>query len=1191
MIDKIDKIDKDYLFDTINYLIERRNLGLLALNITKTNNTKDDYENALNDGWKYKGFTELKEVKKHIYKGIVGFLIKTGIKNDIVCIDWDKPKQHIADSINLINEKIKNGETLPNENDKDMIRYDNHKKSLNIRDELLKLNTLYAKTPSGGFHFIVKYDGDVYIKNNRGILDNIDIRTEGGLIFFGIRNDGRYEYIKNEIKETPKKLIKVLKPLISKKQKDKLFEKVDYVIDDKYNKLCDATECCNKYDINESTFKCYIEMLLGIEPKYLDDYKEWFIFTIICKQLGLGFKDLWDIFSKKGKGYKRKENRKYWNYINVNTYDVDINYIVAYLKEKHNIKLPKIQTIYYHYKPITNYEGLDIENINTQYLSEDIYKISNRIIIVNSGVCTAKTTSLFNYAINNKTPIISIVHLKNLGGNQEYNFNDKCKKYYKNTNDYERYKGIMYDDKKGLREIRRTNTIFTTINNLTKILKASYENIIDYKNPYDVDVKWNVKDNINNYLIFLDEGGRQIHNLYSSQTLAKRRIETIDDLKYIIENSKKVVASDGTIDDLTLDYFNQFNDKPKYYINSYKSYSNPFKFYNSMGLSTEGVFEDEMIKLLDAKKWFMIACNTKCEAVYYRTFLLNTKKISIDDIVFYTADDGNDVVKNATEEWKNKVIIFSPSIVEGVDFVPDEPIAVFSIINGTNTINAEQIKQQICRARKISIVHICVCKLENRRFYGNADEIHNDLMKNINNFDKNLYYEKSNTECDNSILTEFNNFKQDGGYDEENDVILREPTDDCRRYTKSLFIDTTNKQNIIYTIRNILEKIGMYEQDNTNFIRIYSNKKLKEKEQKNTKKTEDANEANEADEANEANEDKRDDYIYQVLPRIEETEEYKLFKERKIYNSKEYQLYEYLNNTPDTDKNIKFRKYLEGNNYPEPTDDDIGRFKILGITKYFLKELLYGNKELLKAYDNTFKEKEKDVIFKTRDNLMDLIYNESQSYEKYYTNIKFFIMDDDILDDKIKCYTDNDIKNNVMTSIPYKVKNYKYFMRKYADMIEWFNFNYKTTDKYIQEDINISIDDFNRFKTMRIKSTKPLDTIRSRKDFLNNMMMPLLSDIIAYSNITKLKKCVREGGKVITGKIYYINPVIRKHILLYYLGQKLQYETNDDETIKYKCIDDDIIKCYMKDLEPFHLTELYKWFEKVNWVKDDEEDV
>jgi hypothetical protein len=44
-----------------------------------------------------------------------------------------------------------------------------------------------------------------------------------------------------------------------------------------------------------------------------------------------------------------------------------------------------------------------------------------------SGVNTGKTTSLFNHAINNNIPIISIVHLRNLGGNQEDNFNRKCK--------------------------------------------------------------------------------------------------------------------------------------------------------------------------------------------------------------------------------------------------------------------------------------------------------------------------------------------------------------------------------------------------------------------------------------------------------------------------------------------------------------------------------------------------------------------------------------------------------------------------------------------------------------------------------------------------------------------------------------------------------------------------------------------
>lgn len=1185
---------KEYLLDITRYLLKGKGIRLLSLNIKELNNTKDEYMKSLKDfgyganSWKNKEPIENEEdIKLLIYQGVVGFIIKTGIINNIVCIDWDNPKPHIMDSINSIKERLKNGEIIP-DTDKDMKRYNNHIKSLAIKDELLKLNTLYAKTPSGGFHFIVKYDGDVYIKNNRGILDNIDIRTEGGCIFFGIRNDGKYEYIKGDIKTTPKKIIKILQPLILKEEKNELLKNVPDVIDDEYNKKCDATECLNKYDINEKTFKCYFDMLLSVEPDYLDGWDEWFIFTIICKKIG--FKELWDNFSKKSKRYNRKNNRKYWNYINVNLYDVDINYIVSRLKNKHSLKVPKIQILYYPYKPITSYDGLDVEYIDVKYLEEDIYKTENRIMVVNSGVCTAKTTSLFNYAINNKIPIISIVHLKNLGGNQEYNFNDKCKKKHNgNITEYERYKGIMYDDKKGLKGIMRTNSIFTTINNLTKILKTKYETTINYKNPYDLDVKWNVKDNISNYLIFLDEGGRQIHNLYRSQTLAKVRKETIYDLKCIIENSKKVVASDGTIDDLTIDYFNQFKDKAKYYINSRKSYNNPFKFYHSLGLSTMGVFENEMIKLLDAKKWFMIACNTKCEAVYYRTFLLNTKKILLEDIVFYTADDGNEVVKNATNEWKNKVIIFSPSIVEGVDFQPDEPIAVFSIINGCNTINAEQIKQQICRARKISIVHICVCKLENKKYYENADEIHNDLMKNINNFEKNMFYiELKNKECEYNILTEFNNFKQDGEYDEENNIILKEPTEDNRRYTKSLHIDIMDKQNIIYTIRNILEKIGMYEEDNTDFIRIYANR-LKDSKKEHLEKLKYTKKTDETEDAEEDNNNEKN-YIYQVLPSIEESEEYYFFEEQKITTSKSYQLYDYLNNTPDTDKNIKFRKYLEGNNYPEPTDDDIGKLKILGITKHFLKELLYKNKKLLEALFNTYKEGYTLIIF----NLMLLIYNDSHSYDKYYKNIKFFIMDDDTLDNNIKYSVEKDINDNILISTPYKVKNYKYFMRKYANEINWFSFKFDTGNKYIQEDINISIEDFDRFKTMRIKSTKSLDTIRTRKDFLKNMMMVLLSDIIGYSNIIKDTKNKKVDKKVITNKNYNIIDVIRNHILLYHLGQKIKYEieTDDkDELIKYKYIgiDNDITEYYMKDLLPYHLTDFYKWNDKCKWVKDEED--
>lgn len=1175
--------NQKYLLDTTRYLLKDKKIGILALNIKEVNNTKDDYTKALKEfgsgvnSWKNKEPVNNDEIKLLIYQGIVGFIIKTGIKNNIVCIDWDY-KQRIIDIYNAVEHRIKSGEIIP-DSDNDKKIYNNHIKSLSIKDELLKQSILYAKTPSGGYHFIVEYEEDIYVKNNTGLLGNIDIRTEGGCIFFGIRNDGKYEYIKGDIKKTPKKIIRILQPLMREKEKCELLKNVPDDIDDKYNNICNDTRCLYKYDIKDSIFKCYIELLLDAEPDYLDDWKDWFIFTIICKKLE--FKDLWDCFSSQSNKYDRKNNRKFWNFINVNEYDVDINYIVSLLKSKYKIKVPKIQIIYYPYNPITSYEGLDIENINTKYLDADIYKTNNHIMVINSGVCTAKTTSLFNYAINNKFPIISIVHLKNLGSNQQDNFNRKCKDKYKgNIADYERYKMIMYDDKKDLKNLTRTNSILTTINNLSKILKKAYENSINYRNPYDPDIKWNVIDNINKYVIFLDEGGRQIHNLHHSPTLGNVRIETIEVLKNIIENSKKVIASDGTIDDLTIDYFNQFKHKPKYYINSHKSYDNPFRFYHSMGLSCHGVFENAMIQLLDAKKWFMITCNTKVDAVYYKTFLLNTKKILLEDIVFYTADDGNNVVKNATEEWRNKVIIFSPSIVEGVDFVPEEPIEVFSIIQGCNTINAEQIKQQICRARKISIVHICVFRLENRLYYNNANEIHTALMSNVNTFKKNMFYNELNNKLkETDILIEFNNLKIDK-FDANTNKLLKEPTDDCRRYAMSLHIDTTNKQNIQYTLRNILENIGMYEEDNIEFIKKNA---IMDKKKPND------NDNNEAVGM----------YVYQVLPKIEETDEYKVFEEKKIVSSKQLHLYDYINNKPDTDDNIKYRKYLEGSNYPEPTEEEIGILRILGVDKRFLKELLYNNKRLLTALSNTYNDQSNAIIF----NLMLIICNDSSNHYKNYKGLKYFIMDDHTLNNTINKFSNNEHYVNVSVSIPYKVQQYKYLMNKYAEDVDWFSFEYETADLYIQEDINVSVEDFDRFKSMRLYSKKSLDTIRTRKDFLNNMMLVILSDIFGYTNIKKERKNMRVRDIVITNIKYSIKNYVRNTILLYHIGRRLKYNVeynniNDDTkaSIKYIEIDDDIVKYYLEDVQPYYQTDLYKWYKekyedvKYMWESEEEED-
>jgi hypothetical protein len=214
-------MDKQFLLKQIELLTDK-GIGLISLSsITGKNNTKKNYGGALRD-FGYGGDSWLniqnmtyEDLKKDIYRGILGFIIKTGKYSNIVCIDWDN-KQHIIDTYKAVEQRLRNGEIISN-TDKDMITYNNYIKSLSIRDELIKKEFLYAKTPSGGYHFICKYDEKIFSTNNRGLLGNIDIRTDGGCIFFGIRDDGRYEYNDCKIKAVPKKITDILYPIIKNK--------------------------------------------------------------------------------------------------------------------------------------------------------------------------------------------------------------------------------------------------------------------------------------------------------------------------------------------------------------------------------------------------------------------------------------------------------------------------------------------------------------------------------------------------------------------------------------------------------------------------------------------------------------------------------------------------------------------------------------------------------------------------------------------------------------------------------------------------------------------------------------------------------------------------------------------------------------------------------------------------------------
>jgi hypothetical protein len=120
---------------------------------------------------------ELNDIIEEINKGICGFCIRTGEINNITGIDVDN-----------------NGLTL-NDN--------------TILDILFKLNTLTIKSPNG-YHFYFNHEPTLL--NNIHLFNNIDIRNNNGILFYGDRKDGKYEIInKTDIKHLSTDLIEKFK--------------------------------------------------------------------------------------------------------------------------------------------------------------------------------------------------------------------------------------------------------------------------------------------------------------------------------------------------------------------------------------------------------------------------------------------------------------------------------------------------------------------------------------------------------------------------------------------------------------------------------------------------------------------------------------------------------------------------------------------------------------------------------------------------------------------------------------------------------------------------------------------------------------------------------------------------------------------------------------------------------------------
>ena len=740
----IEKLKED-----INILLNNGVELIPIRNIKIGKNSKQNYNKNLPKTWTNPNITRFNKDKtiKSLNDGNVGFFGRAGKRTGYIIIDVDNGKKETTHPEILT-------EILP---------------------ELLNTCKFYVKSPNG-FHFYFRDTNECFKTKHLNVYGNIDILTNENVYYFGIRDDGVYSLVKHdEIVELPE----IIRNQLSQGIKLKALNKNGDLTETPYYEN-------TSYFINNDEL---IKLLNMLGNEYNDDYNEWIKMSSILKKAG--FKNAWDTWSKQSKKYNKLNNEKIFKYLKTDNNIPDLNYIINLLSSQSNAtrgqspkKYELITKIYKLYEPLSNnHISLITKTICEQYLKSNIYE-NEKDNITKSPLGTAKTFSAFDYVLINDYKILSICQLINNVDNHIREFknhpsNKNKNRYllsYADVPDYEVENHNAYIEGHIIENndfSHKITGICTTIDSLVKIYKKYF---------------MNNEKLIEEYVIYLDEIHSDLLHLLTSTTLKNKRTETLDILFQMLKRCKKIIMTDGNICDVVLTFYNSLK-RPNGYdfiLNEYKSF-NGVNVYNK---SPKGIY-----KILENKvknnTFATIACNTKkqVENIYKDLNELKQKYKKDFKILCYTSTEGEKIY-DVNIEWDNAFVIYSPTIISGLDFRSKMPQDVISFIDGKETINAEQVCQQICRNRNIRNVYICCSHYSNTLKYNTIEDLKDDYNKLLNShYSCPIYKELSN-----KILV--------------NHKYEYKPNDFSNLYALSVFHNNVMSSNILYYIEEILKSYG-----------------------------------------------------------------------------------------------------------------------------------------------------------------------------------------------------------------------------------------------------------------------------------------------------------------------------------------------------------------------------------------------
>jgi hypothetical protein len=597
--------------------------------------------------------------------------------------------------------------------------------------KLMKSCKYIVQTASGGYHFYFKYDERMKASKRPkfdgvSCIDICSNKTQVVSEFSEIRNVA-YKSIKgtiNDIGIMPQNIIEFYTEWVEGRQKH-------------LKKLKDNRKKFNISYIAEKITEQEKDLLLTMlyKPKMLalnvHFFDLWFVITIVLKRYGL--KKEWDLWSRDycGNGmnpsYNEKKNFQIWDNIDLTNQSIQ-GWTLISIQAKHNSLYPE-HPIYFdcvHYTKITQ-KPTNTITINRQYIlpkcpksgdfvfPQDIKDAlnKNKCVLLRSTMNSGKTTFFKKYIDEQSQPCISITSRVTLCDDQYNRFKKKS------PHDWTHY------DK----DRQQKDHIVTTIDSLVDIPDHKLKDCIIYL------------DEISSILDYVVHGDH-----------IKNRMAIFKKFLFALTHAYKIIGTDADINDACFRFFELLLIDYVFIENSFNVTTNIKALECNWEQFTQGMISD-----INNKQLFVVASDSKkaCEEIYeiLRAYLPKEK------ILLITREETQQFrhITN-TANWEGKYVIYSPSIVYGVDFEPSEKYNVYSFIKG-KSINGIQIGQQIFRCRKINNIYIhfeCSDKMT-PRFYTieSAREYIDDFKcpSEIHNVDYLNIFESENEITEEEIFT------------------------------------------------------------------------------------------------------------------------------------------------------------------------------------------------------------------------------------------------------------------------------------------------------------------------------------------------------------------------------------------------------------------------------------------------------